>query len=60
MSPTAALRISPELQLPVDAITETFGILAVKRAVEPASGVVFNSVLLNRYRTGRAIVAPAK
>ena len=26
------LRISPELQLPVDAVTETFGILAVKRA----------------------------
>lgn len=26
------LKISPELQLPVDAVTETFGILAVKRA----------------------------
>jgi len=26
------LLISPELQLPVDAVTETFGILAVKRA----------------------------
>ena len=25
----------------------------IKRAVEPPSGVVFNSVLLNRYRTGK-------
>jgi alkylated DNA repair dioxygenase AlkB len=29
----------------------------VKRAVEPSSGVVFNSVLLNRYRTGRDSVS---
>jgi len=27
------LAISPELQLPVDAITETFGILAVMEAI---------------------------
>lgn len=29
----------------------------VKRAVEPAAGVVFNSVLLNRYRTGQDSVS---
>jgi len=32
-------------------------LLEVKRAVEPASGVVFNGVLLNRYRTGRDSVS---
>ncbi len=31
----------------------TPSLLVVKRAVEPPSGVVFNSVLLNRYRTGK-------
>jgi alkylated DNA repair dioxygenase AlkB len=31
----------------------TAPILEVKRAIEPACGVTFNSVLLNRYRTGR-------
>jgi alkylated DNA repair dioxygenase AlkB len=31
----------------------TPALLEVKRAVEPPSGVVFNSVLLNRYRTGK-------
>jgi alkylated DNA repair dioxygenase AlkB len=35
----------------------TTAILEVKRAVEPVSGVVFNSVLLNRYRTGRDSVS---
>jgi alkylated DNA repair dioxygenase AlkB len=35
----------------------TPAILEVKRAVEPPSGVVFNSVLLNRYRTGRDSVS---
>lgn len=42
MSPvaTAQLSISPELQLPVDAITETFGILAVKRAGKSNAAVV--------------------
>jgi alkylated DNA repair dioxygenase AlkB len=32
-------------------------LLEVKRAVEPVAGIVFNSVLLNRYRTGRDSVA---
>ena len=32
-------------------------LLEVKRAVEPPSGVVFNSVLLNRYRTGKDSVS---
>ncbi len=35
----------------------TPAILEVKRAVEPACGVVFNSVLLNRYRTGKDSVS---
>ena len=35
----------------------TSTILEVKRAVEPACAVVFNSVLLNRYRTGRDSVS---
>jgi alkylated DNA repair dioxygenase AlkB len=35
----------------------TPAILEVKRAVEPPSGVGFNSVLLNRYRTGRDSVS---
>jgi alkylated DNA repair dioxygenase AlkB len=35
----------------------TPALLEVKRAVEPPSGVVFNSVLLNRYRTGRDSVS---
>jgi len=34
------LRISPDLALPLDAITETFGILAVKRAGKSNAGVV--------------------
>jgi alkylated DNA repair dioxygenase AlkB len=32
-------------------------LLEVKEAVEPPSGVVFNSVLLNRYRTGKDSVS---
>ncbi len=32
-------------------------LLEVKRAVEPAAGVVFNGVLLNRYRTGKDSVS---
>jgi alkylated DNA repair dioxygenase AlkB len=32
-------------------------ILEVKRAVEPACGLTFNSVLLNRYRTGKDSVS---
>ena len=32
-------------------------LLEVKRAVEPPCGVVFNGVLLNRYRTGRDSVS---
>jgi len=35
----------------------TPAILEVKRAVEPPSGVLFNSVLLNRYRTGKDSVS---
>ncbi len=35
----------------------TPAILEVKRAVERPSGIVFNSVLLNRYRTGKDSVA---
>ena len=35
----------------------TPALLEVKRAVEPVCGVAFNSVLLNRYRTGRDGVA---
>ena len=35
----------------------TPALLEVKRAVEPPSGVVFNSVLLNRYRTGKDSVS---
>ena len=35
----------------------TPSLLEVKRAVEPPSGVVFNSVLLNRYRTGKDSVS---
>src|SRR5436190_2186517 len=32
-------------------------ILEIKRAIEPPCGVTFNSVLLNRYRTGRDSVS---
>jgi alkylated DNA repair dioxygenase AlkB len=32
-------------------------LIEVKRAVEPVAGVAFNSVLLNRYRTGKDSVA---
>ena len=35
----------------------TPALIEVKRAVEPPSGVVFNSVLLNRYRTGKDSVS---
>jgi alkylated DNA repair dioxygenase AlkB len=35
----------------------TVPILEVKRAVEPPCGVTFNSVLLNRYRTGQDSVS---
>jgi alkylated DNA repair dioxygenase AlkB len=35
----------------------TPAILEVKRAVEPPSGVAFNSVLLNRYRSGKDSVS---
>jgi alkylated DNA repair dioxygenase AlkB len=35
----------------------TAALLEVKRAVEPPAGVVFNSVLLNRYRTGKDSVS---
>src|SRR5688500_5926886 len=35
----------------------TTPLLVVKRAVEPPSGVDFNSVLLNRYRTGQDSVS---
>jgi alkylated DNA repair dioxygenase AlkB len=35
----------------------TPAILEVKRAVEPPSGVLFNSVLLNRYRNGQDSVS---
>ena len=35
----------------------TAALLEVKRAVEPPSGIVFNSVLLNRYRTGKDSVS---
>jgi alkylated DNA repair dioxygenase AlkB len=35
----------------------TSALIEVKRAVEPPSGVVFNSVLLNRYRTGKDSVS---
>ena len=35
----------------------TPAIWEVKRAVEPPSGVLFNSVLLNRYRTGKDSVS---
>ena len=35
----------------------TAPLLEVKRAVEPPCGVVFNGVLLNRYRTGRDSVS---
>jgi alkylated DNA repair dioxygenase AlkB len=35
----------------------TPAILEIKRGVEPPSGVVFNSVLLNRYRTGKDSVS---
>ena len=35
----------------------TLPLLEVKRAVEPPCGVVFNGVLLNRYRTGRDSVS---
>ena len=35
----------------------TPALLEVKRAVEPPSGVAFNSVLLNRYRTGKDSVS---
>jgi alkylated DNA repair dioxygenase AlkB len=35
----------------------TPAILEVKRAIEPPSGVAFNSVLLNRYRTGKDSVS---
>jgi alkylated DNA repair dioxygenase AlkB len=38
-------------------LTWTAAILEVKRAVEPPCGVVFNSVLLNRYRTGQDSVS---
>ena len=35
----------------------TPALLEVKRAIEPLAGVTFNSVLLNRYRTGQDSVA---
>jgi alkylated DNA repair dioxygenase AlkB len=35
----------------------TPALLEVKRAVEPPSGILFNSVLLNRYRTGQDSVS---
>ena len=35
----------------------TPALIEVKRAIEPLSGVVFNSVLLNRYRTGKDSVS---
>jgi alkylated DNA repair dioxygenase AlkB len=35
----------------------TAPLIEVKRAVEPPAGVIFNSVLLNRYRTGRDSVS---
>ena len=35
----------------------TSALLDVKQAVEPPSGVLFNSVLLNRYRTGKDSVS---
>jgi alkylated DNA repair dioxygenase AlkB len=35
----------------------TTALLEVKRAVEPPAGVVFNSVLVNRYRTGKDSVS---
>jgi alkylated DNA repair dioxygenase AlkB len=39
------------------ALPWTQPLLEVKRAVEPPSGVMFNGVLLNRYRTGRDSVS---
>ena len=39
------------------ALPWTAPLLEVKRAVEPPCGVVFNGVLLNRYRTGRDSVS---
>jgi alkylated DNA repair dioxygenase AlkB len=35
----------------------TPALLEVKKAVEPVAGVIFNSVLLNRYRTGQNSVS---
>jgi alkylated DNA repair dioxygenase AlkB len=35
----------------------TPALLEVKRAIEPVAGVTFNSLLLNRYRTGRDSVS---
>lgn len=35
----------------------TSALIEVKRAVEPPSGVIYNSVLLNRYRTGQDSVS---
>jgi alkylated DNA repair dioxygenase AlkB len=40
-----------------DPLPWTPALLEAKHAVEPAAGVAFNSVLLNRYRTGRDSVA---
>src|SRR5206468_11189294 len=40
-----------------DPLPWTPALLEVKRAVEPVCGVIFNAVLLNRYRTGRDGVA---
>jgi alkylated DNA repair dioxygenase AlkB len=40
-----------------DPVPWTPAILEVKRAVEEPAGVVFNSVLLNRYRSGRDSVS---
>jgi alkylated DNA repair dioxygenase AlkB len=39
------------------ALRWTAPLLEVKRAVEPPCGVIFNSVLLNRYRTGKDSVS---
>lgn len=40
-----------------DPLPWTPGLIEVKRAVESPAGVTFNSVLLNRYRTGKDSVA---
>ena len=43
--------------IPNDPVPWTPALLDVKRLVEPVCGVVFNGVLLNRYRTGRDSVS---